>query len=141
MDRIITVGSGSSGNCYIIECQGKKIIIDLGIRFSRVLNALNHDVSNISCAIVSHEHLDHAKYIPECSKYGIPIYANERVCEKFEQCKQLNVGQVLKVDGFTIMTFGLIHDVPNNAFVIKTNNGIKILFCTFLKIRVYVLNA
>ena len=133
MDRIITVGSGSSGNCYIIECQGKKIIIDLGIRFSRVLNALNHDVSNISCAIVSHEHLDHAKYIPECSKYGIPIYANERVCEKFEQCKTLNVGQVLKVDGFTIMTFGLIHDVPNNAFVIKTNNGIKILFCTDTK--------
>ena len=133
MDRIITIGSGSSGNCYIIECQGKKIIIDLGIKFSCVLEVLNHDVSNVSCAVVDHVHRDHSKYIPECSKYGIPIYANKHVCENFEQCIQLNVGQKLKVDGFTIMTFELIHDVPNNAFVIKTDNGIKILFCTDTK--------
>lgn len=36
----------------------------------------------------------------------------------------------LKVEGFTIQNFELIHNAPNNAFVIDTSDGIRILYCT-----------
>lgn len=37
---------------------------------------------------------------------------------------------MLKVDGFKIQNFELIHNVPNNAFIIDTIDGIRILYCT-----------
>lgn len=34
------------------------------------------------------------------------------------------------MDGFKVQNFELVHNVPNNAFVIDTNDGIRILYCT-----------
>lgn len=134
MGKIITVGSGSSGNCYIIENDGKQLIIDLGVSFKEVLPYLNYDISNVVAAVVTHRHVDHSKYIVDCAKYNIPIYTNTDVCSLYpNECKEIKNGQKLKLDGFTIRTFDLIHDVPNSAFVITTDNGIKILFCTDTK--------
>lgn len=37
---------------------------------------------------------------------------------------------MLKLDGFKIQNFELVHNVPNNAFIIDTSNGIRLLYCT-----------
>ena len=42
----------------------------------------------------------------------------------------IELPNVLKVDGFKVQTFELVHDVPNNAFIIDTSDGIRILYCT-----------
>lgn len=36
----------------------------------------------------------------------------------------------LHIDGFTIQFFDLVHNVPNSAFVIDTDDNIRILYCT-----------
>lgn len=38
--------------------------------------------------------------------------------------------KVLRVDGFKVQNFELVHNVPNNAFIIDTIDGIRILYCT-----------
>lgn len=51
---LTTLGSSSSGNCYIIQCGKEKLIIEAGIKIKEVLNALNYEVNSVAGVIVSH---------------------------------------------------------------------------------------
>ena len=36
----------------------------------------------------------------------------------------------MRIGGFKVQNFELVHNVPNNAFIIDTIDGIRILYCT-----------
>lgn len=128
---IKVLGSGSRGNCIIVfDNRGKSIIIDLGVKFKNVLKALDYDISGCSGALVSHIHCDHSKYIDDCIGHGIPVYANEDVCAKYPKCKAIDSMSVGNLGGFTVRTFSIAHNVENNAFVIDTYDGIRLLYIT-----------
>lgn len=128
---IKVLGSGSRGNCIIVsDSRGKSIIIDLGVKFKNVLKALDYDISGCVGALVSHVHSDHSKYIDECIGYGIHVYANEEVCKKYPKCHPIESLHVGNLDGFDVRTFGISHNVENNAFVIDTYDGIRLLYIT-----------
>ena len=73
-------------------------------------------------------HQDHIKSLDYFINLGIPCYGNKDVCSIHKGCIELP--NVLKVDGFKVQTFELVHNVPNNAFIIDTSDGIRILYCT-----------
>ena len=73
-------------------------------------------------------HQDHVKSLDYFINLGIPCYGNKDVCSMHKGCIELP--NVLKVDGFKVQTFELVHNVPNNAFIIDTSDGIRILYCT-----------
>lgn len=62
MARYISLYSGSSGNCSVVEEGGRFIIIDMG-KSARITNAalsrLGLEVKNLQAVLVSHEHSDH----------------------------------------------------------------------------------
>lgn len=128
---IKVLGSGSRGNCIVVsDSRGKSIIIDLGVKFKNVLKALDYDISGCVGALVSHVHSDHSKYIDECIGHGINVYANEEVCKKYPKCNVIDCMNVGNLDGFDVRTFGVSHNVENNAFVIDTYDGIRLLYIT-----------
>ena len=47
MSRIITIGSGSSGNCYILECGKEKLIIELGVDIQKVFRTLDYNIDDV----------------------------------------------------------------------------------------------
>lgn len=73
--RLKVLGSGSSGNCYILENDTEALIIEAGISIKEVKIALDFNVKKIVGVLVSHHHGDHAKYMNEYIKAGIPVYA------------------------------------------------------------------
>lgn len=79
-------------------------------------------------AATDEHHQDHIKSLDYFINLGIPCYGNKDVCSIHKGCIELP--NVLKVDGFKVQTFELVHDVPNNAFIIDTSDGIRILYCT-----------
>ena len=54
MNRILINGSGSSGNNIIIESNGKKLLVDLGISAKKILKSVNYKIDDWSAAICSH---------------------------------------------------------------------------------------
>lgn len=50
------VSSGSIGNNYILDVNGEKLILELGIRWKDILKALNFKLEGVSGVIVSHAH-------------------------------------------------------------------------------------
>ena len=53
-NRILINGSGSSGNNIIIESNGKKLLVDLGISAREILKSVNYKIDDWSAAICSH---------------------------------------------------------------------------------------
>lgn len=85
-------------------------------------------IGRLLFAATDERHQDHVKSLDYFINLGIPCYGNKDVCSIHKGCIELP--NVLKVDGFKVQTFELVHDVPNNAFVIDTSDGIRILYCT-----------
>lgn len=51
------LGSGSSGNCYILHNEEEALIIDAGVHFNQVKEYLDFDLKKIKGLLVSHQHL------------------------------------------------------------------------------------
>ena len=85
-------------------------------------------IGRLLFAATDESHQDHIKSLDYFINLGIPCYGNKDVCSIHKGCIELP--NVLKVDGFKVQTFELVHDVPNNAFIIDTSDGIRILYCT-----------
>lgn len=85
-------------------------------------------IGRLLFAATDERHQDHIKSLDYFINLGIPCYGNKDVCSIHKGCIELP--NVLKVDGFKVQTFELVHNVPNNAFIIDTSDGIRILYCT-----------
>lgn len=88
-------------------------------------------IGRLLFAATDERHQDHVKSLDYFINLGIPCYGNKDVCDAHNGCIELP--KVLNVDGFKVQTFELVHDVLNNAFVIDTDDGIRILYCTDTK--------
>ena len=130
MQKIKILSSGSIGNCLAIyDSRGRYIVVDVGLPYKKILKGLCYDLSNCVSILCSHDHIaDHTKSLDYFIKMGVPCYGNQDVCDNHKGCNVLP--KVLKVDGFTIQNFELVHNIPNNAFVIDTDDGVRILYCT-----------
>jgi len=79
--RIEVIGTGSSGNCYLLTVENKTLVIEAGVNFTKFKKAVNFDLSNIVGVLVSHEHGDHAEFIKDFQKFGKNIYCTSGTAE------------------------------------------------------------
>lgn len=107
--KLKVLGSGSSGNCYILENNTEALIIEAGLPFKEVKRALDFNVMKIVGVAISHSHGDHSKYGSKYETEGIPVFRPYEA--KMES-------QVCKYGNFEIRAFDLVHDVPCYGFYI-----------------------
>lgn len=55
--NLSVIGTGSSGNCYILSNKKEILIIEAGITYRKVLQGLNYNIKNVFGVVVSHSHL------------------------------------------------------------------------------------
>ena len=127
---IQVVNTGSDGNCCVIhDSYGNALLLDLGVSMEAVLKALNYHVECVKGALISHRHVDHARYIPAFIRSGVKVYVNNDTWAMYPDATMLrmkfNVG-----DAFTIRTCEVEHNVPCNLFLIDTKDNIRILYIT-----------
>lgn len=129
------LGSGSSGNCYILKpSKGKSLIIDCGVNFTAVKKALNFDYSSVSGCLLTHSHGDHSKFVKEFLHVGINVYMGLE-CQKSLALTSFNsIGiqpiTYYKIGDFKIMAFELKHDVKCFGFQIDHPESGRIIFIT-----------
>lgn len=51
------LNSNSKGNCYLFQSKNEVLVLEAGVKFSEVKEALNFDISKIRGVCISHEHL------------------------------------------------------------------------------------
>lgn len=118
--KVTVVGTGSSGNAYIVECQGIKILLDAGMSGNNIRKANGNKLSDIRAAFITHEHKDHAGFILDLIGFGVPIYLPQD-CNVFIPEKYKNtIRRVVASDEWVMISGTPIryratlqnHDVP-----------------------------
>lgn len=115
--KLHCLGSGSSGNCWIIEDDKESLVIDAGVSFDEVKKALDFNTSKIAAVLVSHSHGDHCKFAGQFRKYGVPVYQPEQE-------------ETIVFGGFSIGCHEVYHDVPNYLFYIAHRKFGTLLYVT-----------
>jgi phosphoribosyl 1,2-cyclic phosphodiesterase len=136
------IASGSSGNCYLLEGEREALVIEAGVRFNTVQRAIEYRTHKISGLLVTHEHLDHSKYIDQFVRRGIDVYANQetmakvfitlkaKACHKNGMFHLLKENEVEKIGKFFVQPFKVEHDVPCYGFYIIHPECGNIVFIT-----------
>lgn len=71
------INSNSTGNAYILESNREALLIECGVRYDRILAALNYKLDKVVGCIVTHEHRDHCKAIDQVLAAGINVWASK----------------------------------------------------------------
>ncbi|GAA0735544.1 MBL fold metallo-hydrolase [Clostridium oceanicum] len=138
--KLKILGSGSKGNCYLLQGKNETLILEAGIKYKDILKGLNFNLNNIVGCLVSHEHKDHSKAMRDILKSGIDTYTSLGTAKAMPQesyietCYRLNFIKSEKqfnVGNFTILPFQTQHDAAEPlGFLIQHKELGKLLFIT-----------
>lgn len=130
------IGSGSLGNCYILENDDTALIIEAGISFKEVKKALGFNIRKIVGVLQTHIHIDHSKYINEYIKSGFKVFMSVDNAMKLDVAKLRNVctfngeTSIYINKDFYLTTFELKHDVECYGFQIDHPEIGRLIFIT-----------
>lgn len=83
MIDIKVIGSGSSGNCYLANINGTKLLLECGLSFKTIQKALDYKISEIEACLITHEHGDHSKAVKDMMKAGVDCYMTNGTANYF----------------------------------------------------------
>ncbi|MCD6303918.1 MAG: MBL fold metallo-hydrolase [Planctomycetes bacterium] len=129
---MISLQSGSSGNCIYVESGRTSLLFDAGISGRQVqlrLAACGRDVRGVDAVIISHDHADHARCLGIYQrKFRLPVYVTPGTLAAARACMPLGelgdvrtfrAGGAIRLDGLRIETIPTPHDAADGvAFVV-----------------------
>ena len=130
MLRILPIASGSTGNCMLVDIDGRKIIIDLGVPVKTLLKTLGDNAytcRDVDAVLITHTHSDHVKGLDVCMKQiDAPVYMSNTSKETLmmEQAIALLYGEKTEIlQGLWVTAIRTSHDCPGSiGFRIETED-------------------
>lgn len=121
--KIITIATGSTGNCYLVREFNHYIVLDCGIKFEEITSHPQFpSFRNIDCVFCSHSHNDHSKALNDFKRSG---------CEIISYGKLEPMVQTREIGNWVIITFPVNHDVLNWGIILKSKiTGEKLCYVT-----------
>ena len=147
--QLKVINSNSAGNGYILYNDKETLLIECGVMFQQIKEALNFNLKNVVGCLVTHEHGDHAKAMRAVMAAGINVYATQGTFDALNLSKEHRAivtfeGDEFKVGNFRVRPFKAEHDVREPVgFLIYHPECGKVLFLTdsyFCKKRFVGLN-
>lgn len=135
MAKIKVVGSGSKGNCYILECEDVTLILEIGLPYKQILPALDYNLNRKIYAICTHEHNDHIN--PQTLKHlthnVIPVYSTSSASALYSGINALQDRKKYKMGQAVVMPLKVPHgDCECFAYYISHPEFGTLLFATDL---------
>ena len=129
--NIISLQSGSNGNCIYVEDGEFSVLFDAGISGIQAERRLaNHgrNIRDVSAVIISHEHNDHIRSAGIYGrKYGLPLHVTQSTLSatrtdlgKLREVCHFNSGETFSFGNIGVFTVPTPHDgVDGCAFVVS----------------------
>lgn len=151
--ELVSIGSSSSGNSYIIMAAGHVLLLDAGLPAKKITGALEHlgiDPGDVEAVLITHEHGDHVKSVRAVSRKcrNAVFYASRGTVENSECFAHVPEDRLCLVaageivsgsnadDGtderppFTIGVFSLSHDAAEPLGFTVESGGEKLAVVT-----------
>ncbi|MEO8352737.1 MAG: MBL fold metallo-hydrolase [Chthoniobacteraceae bacterium] len=121
---LTVLGSGSAGNCALVETPKTRLLIDGGLSARQMvirLAACGINPLEIDGIVLTHEHGDHAAGLKVwCKQFATPIYGNRLTVEALERqagdgatradWRRFVCGSEFAIGDVTIQSFSVPHD-------------------------------
>jgi phosphoribosyl 1,2-cyclic phosphodiesterase len=117
---IRALGSGSSGNCFLVEAAGEALLIDCGLPVKPLLQHLQQrgiDPRRLSAILLTHEHADHVRALNFVStRFDVPVVSNRATLAAATEAvgtlreRPVATGSLVTAGPFEIGTFAVAHD-------------------------------
>lgn len=145
MLSIQSFGSGSSGNGYLIDDGHSQLLIECGVPYKKVQQAMRFDFSRVAGCLISHEHRDHCKYAKQLiDQAGIEMFATYgTITAMFDdefldlrrhhgyQFTDLGYKETRRIESWYVTPFETKHDAEEPAgFLIDNTTGDRLVFIT-----------
>lgn len=139
--RFCVLGSGSKGNCTLVESGSTAILIDAGFSGKEILRRLariNRHPEQLTAIVVTHEHGDHISGVGVLSRrYNLPVYANYGTHKKSEgRVKKLagrfefETGEAFTLDALNLHPFRVSHDTADPVGFVVADADCRLGYCT-----------
>ena len=145
--KIEIIASGSAGNCYKISNEDTTLLIECGIPYKKIQEALNFKTTDIDGVLVSHEHGDHSKACKDLIKAGVNLYMTKGTKEalrlhshRVKSFKNFGDSYLeVEIGSFIIKPFKTIHDAKEPVgFIIYDSLAIEeLVFITDTQYSIY----
>jgi len=145
MLAVTILGSGSAGNCALVETPACRLLLDGGLSARQIcarLTAASVDPAAIDAILITHEHIDHAGGLDVfCKKFETPVYCNALTAEAIqrsgrEDCRKefrlFVTGSEFAVGDIMVQTFSVPHDAADPIGFVLHHGGASLGFCTDL---------
>jgi phosphoribosyl 1,2-cyclic phosphodiesterase len=125
--HVISLQSGSNGNCIYVETSGVKLLFDAGISGRQAKERLaqhGRDIAGVDAVLISHDHVDHSRSMGIFHrKFGLPIYATAKTYRaanryelgEIEDLRHFHSGETLRFDGVSVETIPTPHDAEDGV--------------------------
>jgi phosphoribosyl 1,2-cyclic phosphodiesterase len=144
MFYVTILGSGSAGNCALIETPQTKLLIDGGLSCLQIRQRLAACAINpleIDAILLTHEHGDHAGGLDVwCRQFHTPIYANSLTAEALRRqsptmpkdWRVFVTGSDFTIKDLAIQTFSVPHDAMDPVGFVLHHSSAALGFLTDL---------
>ncbi len=135
--KLTVIGSGSSGNGYILHNDREALIIEAGMGMRRYKIALGFNIAIVSGCLVSHEHKDHSKSVKDMLAAKIPVYMSGGTARsifgdaELPHLHRIEANKEVPVGSFQVLPFEVVHDaVEPFGYLIRHEETGTVLFAT-----------
>jgi phosphoribosyl 1,2-cyclic phosphodiesterase len=145
MLAVTILGSGSAGNCALVETASCRLLVDGGLSARQIcarLEAAGVAPATIAGILITHEHIDHASGLDVfCKKFQTPIYCNTLTADALrrsgrDDCRKdfrlFQSGAEFSVGDIVVQTFSVPHDAADPIGYVLHHGGASLGFCTDL---------
>jgi len=120
--HITLLGSGSAGNCSLVESSDCRLLVDGGLSAKQItarLATLGVEPAMLDGILITHEHADHVSGLRVlCKKTPIPVYCTALTAEMLRKeelalhpdVRQFQAGARFAIKDIEVQTFSVPHD-------------------------------
>jgi phosphoribosyl 1,2-cyclic phosphodiesterase len=142
--RVAVLGSGSAGNCLVVESAGRRILIDAGFSCREVearCRRVGVEPETLEAVIITHEHNDHSLGADRLARrLGLAVYATEGTLKALHWSREarprlhaITPGWPYEIAGFEVEAFPVPHDASDPVGVVVADRaGARIGFVSDL---------
>ncbi len=132
--HLTVLGTGSSGNCYVLRNEkGQMLLLDAGVKAETIKRNIGYDLASVVGCLITHEHKDHCRAVKELGRLGVPLYGTHGTREALTWLER--PGKPLsprRLGDYLVMDFPVIHDAaePCGWLVTNLSTGERMIYAT-----------
>lgn len=139
--RFSVLGSGSKGNCTLVEAGSTRVLIDNGFSAKELIRRLEQigvAPESLTAIVLTHEHDDHIKGAGVLARrLNLPVYANTPTLRAAESrmgqlpaVREFGTGETFTIQELEIHPFGISHDTADPVGFVFADGAARLGYCT-----------